>query len=459
MAQEKYTNYESLKYYDTKLKAWVTAADAEALKQSKEYADSLGDNYDAAGTAQTKVDELANGQVKANTDAIAKLNGDATVEGSVAKAIADSKANIDTDIATAQAKADAAKSAAEAAQTDVDALEAKVGTVPDGQTVMGIVTNIQESAYDDTAIKALIKTNADDIDALETRTTAAEAKATANETAITTLNGTGIGSIKKQIDDAFNDFATKISDDNVVNTYKELIDYCATHGAETAEMAGDIAANAAAIDTLEKFVGTLPEGTLATDVIAYINEKITAEQNRATNAESGLANRLTTIEDKLGTGTGSIAEQIATAKQEAIAAAATDATTKANAAETNAKTYTDTEIAKIDLSGIDANATEITTLKTKISAAETDIDTLETAVNTTLPTSIADAKKAGTDAQADVDALETTVNTLSGKVTTNETSISSQGDRLTTLEGKVGDGFVAITNAEIDSMFTTSETN
>ena len=45
------------------------------------------------------------------------------------------------------------------------------------------------------------------------------------EIAITTLNGEGLGSVKKQIDDAFNDFATKMSDDNVVNTYKELIEY------------------------------------------------------------------------------------------------------------------------------------------------------------------------------------------------------------------------------------------
>ena len=57
---------------------------------------------------------------------------------------------------------------------------------------------------------------------------------------IDVLNGTGEGSVDKKINDAFNDFATKLSDDNVVNTYKELIDYAATHGAEFTELVGTV---------------------------------------------------------------------------------------------------------------------------------------------------------------------------------------------------------------------------
>lgn len=72
-----------------------------------------------------------------------------------------------------------------------------------------------------------------------------------NTSAISTLNSTGAGSVKKQIDDAFNEFATNISNDGVVNTYKELVDYCATHSAEAAEMAGNIAENATAISELQ----------------------------------------------------------------------------------------------------------------------------------------------------------------------------------------------------------------
>lgn len=69
-----------------------------------------------------------------------------------------------------------------------------------------------------------------------------------NETAISTLKGSGEGSVDKKINDAFNEFATNLSDDATVNTYKELIDYAATHGEEFTELVGEVDANAKAID-------------------------------------------------------------------------------------------------------------------------------------------------------------------------------------------------------------------
>ena len=75
------------------------------------------------------------------------------------------------------------------------------------------------------ALKAVIDAKAEqtDVDALSGK--------------IDVLNGTGAGSVTKAINDAFNDFATKVTDDGVVNSYKELIDWAASHGAEAAEMA------------------------------------------------------------------------------------------------------------------------------------------------------------------------------------------------------------------------------
>ena len=96
MAENKYLNFEGLAKYDAKLKELIDAKDVAALQAAKNYADSLAENYDAAGTAATKVKELAEGAVATNADAIAvnaeaiaKLNGDASTDGSVAKAIAD----------------------------------------------------------------------------------------------------------------------------------------------------------------------------------------------------------------------------------------------------------------------------------------------------------------------------------------------------------------------------------
>lgn len=192
------------------------------------------------------------------------------------------------------AAAKAAQDAADAAQGEIDALELKVGTVPEDKTVVQMIADAQAAAtYDDTELAGRV---------------------TKNEQDIATLNGEGEGSIKKSVDDAINAFATNISNDEVVNTFKELVDYAAEHSSEAAEMAGEIAKNAAAITTLDAKVGNLPEGATVTNVVAYVDQKV---------------------------GAVDFSDEIATAKQEAIDAAAGDATSKANTAEQNAKNYAD----------------------------------------------------------------------------------------------------------------------
>ena len=78
------------------------------------------------------------------------------------------------------------------------------------------------------------------------------------------------------IDKAINKFATDVTDDNVVNSYKELIDWVAKHGPEATQMAGGISENKTAIADLKTLVGTLPEGATSTTVVAYITEAINA---------------------------------------------------------------------------------------------------------------------------------------------------------------------------------------
>lgn len=93
---KEYLNLEGLEHYDGKIKEVISNADATTLQSAKEYADGLSSNYDSVGTAQTKMEQLANGAVKTNTDAIATLNGADTVEGSVAKSVKDAKDAIET---------------------------------------------------------------------------------------------------------------------------------------------------------------------------------------------------------------------------------------------------------------------------------------------------------------------------------------------------------------------------
>lgn len=337
----------------------------------------------------------------------------------------------DEAIAAAKKAGDDAQAAAEAAQGDIDALEVKVGTVPEGSTVMGIITNIQENAYDDTEIRGLIGDNAKDIEALETKVgekpvaeqistaianeklaetyaakvhkheiadvngladsiadakkagtdangaleaykttndiavkanadaidaveasigtvtegktvvemiadakteatyddTALTGRVTVNEGAIAKLNGDGEGSVKKAIDDAFNDFATKVSDDKIVNTYKELIDYAAENGSEVTTLVGKVS-------TLETTVGKAAEGeNAATGLIGdlaalelKVGNKAVSEQ--ITDVTNPLDGRVTTLEGKMTTAEGKI-----TTAEGKIATLETEVAKKANDAD------------------------------------------------------------------------------------------------------------------------------
>lgn len=188
-------------------------------------------------TVYTLVEGTANGTVKFNGTDV-KVHGLGSAAYTAADAYDESGA-ADAALASAKAYADgkdtaiaAAKKAGTDAQSAVDALSDKVGTVTEGKTVVQMIADAQTAAtYDDTAVKASIKSNAD---------------------AIATLNGasTVTGSVDKKIADAINDFSTKVSEDGTVNTFKELIDYASTHQGEYSTLSGEVQKNTTAIATL-----------------------------------------------------------------------------------------------------------------------------------------------------------------------------------------------------------------
>lgn len=83
---------------------------------------------------------------------------------------------------------------------------------------------------------------------------------------------------------------------------------------------------------------------------SYADQKVKDEADRAKLAESGLSERIGDLEDKF-TGEGSVESQISTAKQEAIAAAAEDATTKVDALKNTALNVTGGTDCQIVLGG------------------------------------------------------------------------------------------------------------
>lgn len=110
-----------------------------------------------------------------------------------------------------------AKAAGEAAQSDVNALKEKVGTVAEGKTVVKMIEEAQAAAtYDDTKVKEDIAKNATDI-------------AGVKEDVDAFLNAADVG-------------------DAAVDTLKEIQTYITTHGAAADEMVKNIAANKKAIE-------------------------------------------------------------------------------------------------------------------------------------------------------------------------------------------------------------------
>lgn len=199
-----------------------------------------------AGTdAAAAVSTLEDGQVKKNTDAIAAINNVETGILKQAKTYADSK----------DAAISNAKKAGDDAQAAVDALADKVGTVTEGKTVVEMIQDAQTAAtYNDAAVKADIKKNADAIDV---------------------LNGTSAvdGSVAKKVDTAINEWAAKVSDDSTVNTFKELIDYAAAHQDEYSTLSGDVQKNTTAIATLNGDGAGSVDKKVA-DAIAAINKYV-----------------------------------------------------------------------------------------------------------------------------------------------------------------------------------------
>ena len=138
-------------------------------------------------------------------------------------------------------------------------------------------------------------------------------KATANASAIEVLNGEGDGSVKQSIDNAFNEFATNVTNDDVVNTYKELIDYAAKHGPEFTELVGKV-------DTINTHVGEVE-----TDLSSYktdVSEQFTEVDATIESHVNSINNPHGVTKEQIGLSnvddTSDMDKPISTAMQEAL---------------------------------------------------------------------------------------------------------------------------------------------
>ena len=300
----------------------VAEYDTRITEADRKGAQGISDAATANANAETRVKTADFETFKtANTQAIEEAASAGTT------AAAGVQNNLDNYIEANDAALDAVRTTANAAakKADVDsAFEA--------------VNNAIEALEGEAALHAK---QAD----LEAEAATARAAEKANADAIAVLNGNDAtdGSVDKKIKDAFNKFATDVSDDSVINSYKELIDYAAEHGAEFTELVGEVDANTKAIETLNG------DSTVAGSVDKKIADAIAGENLAQYETKADASAKLTEAKGYTDT---EIGKEI-TARNAAIEAAegraATDATSKANAAEANAKAYADEKVAAIKI--------------------------------------------------------------------------------------------------------------
>lgn len=186
---------------------------------------------DAETMAQNKVDALANGAVKANADAIAKLNGNNTVEGSVAKQIK-------------------------------DAIDAFAGTV-DGDTAIENVTELLNYVAGVDGSKDLAS---------------AIAQIEENKGKIATLNGDNAtaGSVAKAVKDAIDSEVQRANGAYAVKNTETVASNAATRAEEAYTLAGQKATAAEAKAQAVTAISEIAEVSKASESTVVVTVKTKA---------------------------------------------------------------------------------------------------------------------------------------------------------------------------------------
>ena len=420
----------------------VTTAEGEidtlqaAIGKDGSVTNAIAEAKKAGTDAQAAVDTLESGKVKDNADAIAAINNESTGILAQAKTYANGK----------DAAISAAQTAADNAQADVDALEAKVGTVADGKTVVGLIGTAQaaaDAAQDDVNTlsnkvgtvaegKTVVKMIEEAQVAATYDDTALKGRVSANETAIATLNGTGEGSVSKQVADAV---ASIVADaPEAYDTLKEISDWISSHASDASGMNSQINTNKTNIASLTALVGTLPESAASDTVVDYIDEAIAA-LNIGNYAK---ANDLAAAVARIGTAEGKITTlegQVATINGDAstagsIAKAAADTLASAKTYADGLNTAMDTRVKAIENKNISNGANKVEASTTngniKIDGVETVVYTHPDAHTISEVTGLQGAL----DAKATVTALNAEVDRAKAAEGANDTAIKANATEI-----------------------------
>lgn len=443
------------------------------IAEAKAQADKgVADAAAAQGTANQAVSDLA-AEVTRATEAeqglagrLDVVQGEADVDGSIKKALADAKKYSDDNFVKNGTYAGLV-GRVDVAEADIDKIEVALGKAEDG-TIKSVDTRIQEAVNGVTG--GALKQAQDDIDALEGRMdtaegkiTAVETKANANESAINAINDENTGILKQakgyadqKIADlvngapdamnTLNELAQAITDhQDVYEGYVETVSQNLAKKVDKTDYDKKVEALEAAdtaldgrVDALEATVGKEVDGVKSglvksvadnaagiaankSDIAALKSALGDVEHAASTKALEAVSTRVGTVEtkvDDLETAVGKKAagEQPATGLYKEIA----DEAARAKGVEGGLRTDVDALKNTVgDASkGLvkDVAALKVDT-HTHVNKAELDkfvagdkaaLDNAVAKVTgaATVSGSIAEAKKAGDDAQAAVDGLK-----------------------------------------------------
>lgn len=360
---KKYLSLDRLKEYDAKIKAKIEAGDA-ALQT---YIDG---QIDDVYTELTSVNTNIGLRIDDIDEAIEGINNEVSGVGSSVNElynyIGGDGVIQTTDYPDVMAYIDA-KCASNAEAVDdtrdlLDAISGKIGTVPENSTVMGIIGNIGDIPKDNDN-NPIADTVIDYIDVTNTNLDGVAAK-------VDTLIGSDADANKSVRAIAAEELAAQLIDENAtesLNTLEEIAAWIQSHPEDAAAMneaigklqgktllgkyddngetkeyatvkdyveavAEEINASLASVETGfindVKVNGTsLPWTDQSVDITVPTGALADKDVVSASDLDTALATRISTLEAAIGE-SGSVAGDIATAKAEAIAAAAEDASNK-----------------------------------------------------------------------------------------------------------------------------------
>lgn len=234
----------------------------------------------------------------------------------------------------AAAAAKAADDKAVAAQTAVDTLSDKVGTIADGKTVAGLIgenataiSGINSKIGAVTEGKTVVEMIADAKTAATYNDTEVRSLITANKTAIDTLIGSVDGDNAKSAREMAHEEVAKIVDGapESFNTLKEISSWISTHSDSAVTMDNSIKANTAAIEKLNGDASTTGSVAKAvSDGVTPVANRVAAIENKVTDNkiaqwDAAQANKIESI--KVGDTALTIGEDKSVALPTATAAA------------------------------------------------------------------------------------------------------------------------------------------